>query len=149
MNTLILDLSQASNFILIQGDPNQNLLFQLALSLNVGIPDPKLVKPKCVWEVEVFCVKNLFLEKLGKNKNFVQKYVFSSNVQNKRNIPSLGTHKTNLCLLARLFVCKLTHDCNWCLLGVWINIVLPSYVYNKKSIQSFFALFRQIRTHVI
>ena len=32
----------------VQGDPNQNLLFQLALSLNVGIPDPKLVKPKCV-----------------------------------------------------------------------------------------------------
>ena len=33
---------------LLQGDPNQNLLFQLALSLNVGIPDPMLVKPKCV-----------------------------------------------------------------------------------------------------
>ena len=32
----------------VQGDPNQNLLFQLALSLNVGIPDPMLVKPKCV-----------------------------------------------------------------------------------------------------
>ena len=32
----------------LQGDPNQNLLFQLALCLNVGIPDPKLVKPKCV-----------------------------------------------------------------------------------------------------
>ena len=32
----------------LQGDPNQNLLFQLALSLNVGIPDPMLVKPKCV-----------------------------------------------------------------------------------------------------
>ena len=32
----------------LQGDPNQNLLFQLALSQNVGIPDPKLVKPKCV-----------------------------------------------------------------------------------------------------
>ena len=41
----------------LQGDPNQDLLFQLALPLNVGIPDPKLVKPKCVWEVEVFCVK--------------------------------------------------------------------------------------------
>ena len=39
----------------VQGDPNQNLLFQLALSLNVGIPDPMLVKPKCVWEAEVFC----------------------------------------------------------------------------------------------
>ena len=32
----------------LQGDPNQNLLFQLALCLNVGIPDPMLVKPKCV-----------------------------------------------------------------------------------------------------
>ena len=42
----------------IQGDTNQILLFQLALSLNVGIPDPKLVKPKCVWEVEVLCVKS-------------------------------------------------------------------------------------------
>ena len=42
----------------IQGDPNQNLLFQLALCLNVGIPDPKLVKPKCVWEAEVLCVKS-------------------------------------------------------------------------------------------
>ena len=57
----------------IQGDPNQNLLFQLALSLNVGILDPKLVKPKCVWEVEVLCGKIQFLEKLRKNKNFLQK----------------------------------------------------------------------------
>ena len=43
---------------ILQGDPNQNLLFQLALSLNVGIPDPMLVKPKCVWELEILCVKS-------------------------------------------------------------------------------------------
>ena len=36
------------SMIKIQGDPNQNLLFQLALSLNAGIPDAMLVKPKCV-----------------------------------------------------------------------------------------------------
>ena len=35
-------------FYKIQGDPNQNLLFQLALSLNEGISDPMLIKPKCV-----------------------------------------------------------------------------------------------------
>ena len=38
----------------VQGDPNQNLLFQFALSLKLSISDPMLVKPKCVWEVEVF-----------------------------------------------------------------------------------------------
>ena len=38
----------------IQGDPNQNLLFQFALSLKLSISDPMLVKPKCVWEVAVY-----------------------------------------------------------------------------------------------
>ena len=45
-NKVLLKLSLRDH---IQGDPNQNLLFQLALSQNVGIPDPMLlVKPKCV-----------------------------------------------------------------------------------------------------
>ena len=32
----------------VQGDPNQNLLFQMAISLEICISDPMLVKPKCV-----------------------------------------------------------------------------------------------------
>ena len=32
-----------SGVSLLQGDPNQNLLFQLALSLKIGIPDPMLL----------------------------------------------------------------------------------------------------------
>ena len=32
----------------IQGDPNQNLVFQMALPLKGGISDPMLVKPKLV-----------------------------------------------------------------------------------------------------
>ena len=39
---------------IVQGDPNQNLLIQFALSLKQIVSDPMLVKPKCVWEVTVF-----------------------------------------------------------------------------------------------
>ena len=38
----------------IQGDPNQNFPFSRLISLKVSTPDPKLVKPKLVWEVAVF-----------------------------------------------------------------------------------------------
>ena len=37
---------------------------------------PMLVKPKCVWEVAVFCVKNKFFKKFQKNYKFLQKYIF-------------------------------------------------------------------------
>ena len=39
---------------LIQGDANQNFPFSRLISLKVSTPDPKLVKPKLVWEVAVF-----------------------------------------------------------------------------------------------
>ena len=32
----------------VQGDPNQNPLFQMAVPLKLCISDPMLVKPKCV-----------------------------------------------------------------------------------------------------
>ena len=38
----------------LQGDPNQNLKFVLAITLKLCISDPMLVKPKCVWEPSVF-----------------------------------------------------------------------------------------------
>ena len=34
--------------LLLQGDPNQNPLFQMAVPLKLCISDPMLVKPKCV-----------------------------------------------------------------------------------------------------
>ena len=39
---------------ILQGDPNQNLKFVLAMILKVCISDPMLLKPKCVWEAVVF-----------------------------------------------------------------------------------------------
>ena len=39
---------------LIQGDSNQNLKFILAITVNVCISDPILVKPKRIWEQSVF-----------------------------------------------------------------------------------------------
>ena len=33
-----------------QGDPNQNLLILMAITLKISISDPMLVQPKCVWE---------------------------------------------------------------------------------------------------
>ena len=51
---MIMQFQLSSSTILLQGDPNQNLLFQFALSLKLSISDPMLIKPKCVWEVEVF-----------------------------------------------------------------------------------------------
>ena len=41
----------------LQGDPNQNLKFVLAITLKICISDPMLVKPKYVWEVKVFFKK--------------------------------------------------------------------------------------------
>ena len=38
----------------LQGDPNQNLRFLLAITLKIYISDPMLVKPKCVWEVYIY-----------------------------------------------------------------------------------------------
>ena len=32
----------------LQGDPNQNLKFVLAITLKVNISDPMLLKPKCI-----------------------------------------------------------------------------------------------------
>ena len=32
----------------LQGDPNQNLKFVLAITLKICLSDPMLVKPKCV-----------------------------------------------------------------------------------------------------
>ena len=32
----------------VQGDPNQNLPFQMAITLKLSSSDPMLVKPKCV-----------------------------------------------------------------------------------------------------
>ena len=42
----------------IQGDPNQNPLFQKAVAIKLCISDPMLVKPKLVWEAVVFYDKN-------------------------------------------------------------------------------------------
>ena len=39
---------------ILQVDPNQNPLFQMAVPLKLCISDLMLVKPKCVWEVVVF-----------------------------------------------------------------------------------------------
>ena len=38
----------------VQGDPNRNFLFQIAVSLKRSIFDPSLVKPKCVLGVADF-----------------------------------------------------------------------------------------------
>ena len=51
---LLLRLAEITdNMVHVQGDPNQNLKFILALTLKVSISDPGLVKPKCVWELSV------------------------------------------------------------------------------------------------
>ena len=49
-------------FILLQGVSFEILLFQMAVALNWWGSDPKLVKPKCVWEA-VFCDKSKFFWK--------------------------------------------------------------------------------------
>ena len=38
----------------IQGDPNQSLLIQMAITLKICISDPMLVKPKCVSEACIY-----------------------------------------------------------------------------------------------
>ena len=58
--------------VYVQGDPNRNFLFQMALFLKWYIFEPWLVKPKWVWEVAVFCVKIKFFEKFKNNYKFHQ-----------------------------------------------------------------------------
>ena len=41
----------------VQGNPNQNLTFVLAITLKICISDPRLVNQKCVWEVKVYFEK--------------------------------------------------------------------------------------------
>ena len=38
----------------VQGEPNQNMKFVLAITLKICISDPMLIKPKCVWEEKVY-----------------------------------------------------------------------------------------------
>ena len=38
----------------VQGDPNQNLRFLLAITQKICVSDPMLVKPKCVWEAYIY-----------------------------------------------------------------------------------------------
>ena len=40
--------------ILVQGDPNQNLLIQMAITLKICISDPMLLKPKCVLKACIY-----------------------------------------------------------------------------------------------
>ena len=46
----------------IQGDPNQNLVFQMALPPIWSTSDPMLVKQKLVWEAVVFSSISWFLQ---------------------------------------------------------------------------------------
>ena len=41
-------LDASLGFVVLQGDPNQNFRFQMAVALSVFISDPMLVKLKCV-----------------------------------------------------------------------------------------------------
>ena len=41
-------------YLYVQGDPNQKLLIQMAITLKICISDPKLVKPKCVLEAYIY-----------------------------------------------------------------------------------------------
>ena len=38
----------------VQGDPNQSLLFQMAITLKICICDPMLLKPKCVLKASIY-----------------------------------------------------------------------------------------------
>ena len=42
-----------SIIFIVQGDPHQNLLFEMAFTVKIFIPDPLLLKPKCSSEAEV------------------------------------------------------------------------------------------------
>ena len=48
INSLYMNFVGEWSSLQVQGDPNQNLLFQLALHLNISVSDPMFIKPKCV-----------------------------------------------------------------------------------------------------
>ena len=50
-------------FDFLQGVSFEIFWFQMAVELNWWCSDPKLVKPKCVWEVAVFYSKSNFFKK--------------------------------------------------------------------------------------
>ena len=41
-------LKKHEKLVVVQGDPNQSLLLQMAIALKICISDPKSIKPKCV-----------------------------------------------------------------------------------------------------
>ena len=47
----LLLIFQIGTYLNIQGDPNQNLLIQMAVTVKIFIFDPMLLMRKCVWEV--------------------------------------------------------------------------------------------------
>ena len=45
----------------LQGDLNQSLLIQMAITLKIGLSDPMLVKPKRVLEASIYFYFQLFV----------------------------------------------------------------------------------------
>ena len=64
----------------LQGDPNQNFRFQMAITLKLNTSDPMLVKPKCVWEAVVLFWKivNKQLKNVNKFSKIEKNYRLSN-----------------------------------------------------------------------
>ena len=53
------------SFVILQGVQDQNFRIQIAITQKLWTWDPKLVKPKCVWEIYIF---SQLLETFAYNK---------------------------------------------------------------------------------
>ena len=60
----------------VQGVQDQNFRIQTAITQELCAWDPKLVKPKCVWEIYIFSDKVSFLKKLKKIQSFSKSIFF-------------------------------------------------------------------------
>ena len=54
--------------VVVQGDPNGNFSFQIAIALKLCISDSVFVNPKCVWRVADFFMK-IVNKQLNTGKN--------------------------------------------------------------------------------
>ena len=75
LSVLAAMIRQPANHIIwfwrfVQGVQDQNFRIQTAITQKLCTWDPKLVKPKCVWEIYISSDKVSFLKKLQKNTKF-------------------------------------------------------------------------------
>ena len=88
-----------TRLLILQGDPNRNFLFQMALQLKQIIFDPMLVKWKLVWEAVVFYTFQIKMWKMAVSIVWLHDLVDSSRLVIMRSLVRILPGAPKKCLL--------------------------------------------------